>query len=292
MRACLTVILLLSFCMVTKGQESVFLYGANGRPVNSADRALVQKEVKKISDTRYRVRVSVLSDKEWNETRTERIRIRGNRLRIRYWEGNLLPRSYEIQTRKIEGDLYYFEEINSGVLVRTGHTSSLVPLHLEGRVVDYYPNGNIKSESLYSGNMLVSNKNYYPDGAEYIHDIFYTTDRPPLYSLGNDFFRRFINARIALNELPLHEIHDLVVIGAVIMETGELTGVHVLEGFSPSVNEVLRQTVEQLPGKWEPARLNGEPVRAFVRFPFNFKVNDRSVHHMEMTSDGQFFMLQ
>jgi hypothetical protein len=292
MKIILSAFILLCFCMVMKGQESTVYYGVNGRPVNSIDRAIVLKHIKKSGNSRYRVRISTLTENTWEETRTERIRIRrDNSIRVTYRESSLFPTTYVIRTREVATGMYYFEEIRSGTIVKTGHTTSLVPLHLEGRVTDYYPDGSLKSESVYSGNMLVSNRNYYPDGTEYIHDIFYSTDRPPLYSLGNEFFRKFINARIALNELPLHEIHDRVVIGAVIMETGELAGVHVLEGFSPAVNEVLRQTVEQLPGKWEPARLNGEPVRAFVRFPFNFKATDRSVHHMEMTNDGQFFML-
>ena len=293
MKPLFSIFIFLFFCVLINAQESAFFYGANGRQVEAAEKALLQKRVEKINESRYRISVSVLTGEEWEEIRTERIRMKNDGiLKVRYREGTLFPRSYEVSTRQVNEGLYYFEEKKSGDIFRSGYTSSLVPLHLEGKVVEYYPGGKIRSESEYNDNMLVSNKNYYPDGTEYVHDIFYSTDEPALYSLGNDFFQKFVNARLAKHDIPVGEINDQVVIGAVVMESGELEGVHILEGFSSHINEFFRETVELLPGKWAPAKLNGEPVRSFVRFPFNFKNNDRSVHHMEMTNDGQFFMLQ
>ena len=95
--------------------------------------------------------------------------------------------------------VYYFEERRRDKLLRSGYSSSHIPLSLEGEVREYYPDGTLKSESVYHQNMLVSNRNYNPDGTEYIHDIFYSTDQPPFYSKGNMFFRNYIITRI--NEL-------------------------------------------------------------------------------------------
>ena len=282
--------MLLFLCGSLSGSEQVYYYGANDRKVGSADEALLKKEVRKITGSRYRLRILVPSDEGWQRIRTERIRIQDDSTqRIRYREGTLFPRSYERQIKNAGTDIYYFEEKRRGEIIRSGYTSSLLPVHLEGKVIEYYPGGNIKSESEYKDNMLVSNRNYNPDGTEYIHDVFYSTDQPALYSQGNENFQRFVNARMAKYGLPVHEIHDQVIIGAVVMESGELSGVRILEGNVALVNEFFRETIEMLPGKWEPAKLNGEPVRCLIRFPFNINKNASSLKYLQLSKDGQLF---
>ena len=118
-------------------------------------------------------------------------------------------------------------------------------------------------------------------------DIFYSTDQPPAYTYGNEFFRKFVMSRLEKIELP--EMQDVIIIGAVVMETGELTGVKVLEGNVPSVNAFFRQTVEMLPGKWEPAQLNGETVRSFIQIPFNLNKNLSEIRYLHLSKDGQLF---
>lgn len=290
MKAQLTILIFIFLFMFgfINAREPVYYYGVNGKLVNEPDRALHRKTVKKISDTRYRIKVSAMSDEGFRLTRTERIRIQEEGLqKIRYREGTLFPRRYERFTEKADTGIYRFEEKRSGNIMRTGYTSSLVPVHLEGEVIEYYPGGKIKSVSVYNDNMLVSNKNYNEDGTEYIHDIFYSTDQPPAYTYGNEFFRKFVMSRLEKIELP--EMQDVIIIGAVVMETGELTGVKVLEGNVPSVNAFFRQTVEMLPGKWEPAQLNGETVRSFIQIPFNLNKNLSEIRYLHLSKDGQLF---
>jgi hypothetical protein len=289
MRITLSLLLLLLFSSVPAIAREWFYYGPNGRQVDSPEKAVMKKEVR-ISGSRYRVRIHVLSDDQWTRARTERIRESDDGIyTIRYRERKLLPVKYEIHFEERDGDVYYFEEKQGGRTVRTGYASSIVPLHLEGKVIDYHGNGSIKSEAVYSENMLVSNRNYNPDGTEYIHDVFYSTETPALYRNGNEYFRKFVNSRLAVHDLRLQDVSDLVIIGAVVMETGELAGVHVLEGRGKGVNEFFRRTIELLPGGWEPAKLNGEPVRSFIRFPFNINKTSSQIQYLDISKDGQLF---
>lgn len=189
--------------------------------------------------------------------------------------------------KKLHEDLYYFEEMKSGKITREGFSKSTTPLHLDGKITEYYPNGEVKSESIYSDNRLISNMNFYPDGTEYIHNIFYSVDQPPRYLYGLSAFKNFVMGRIAEVELPIHEINDKVVIGAVVMENGELAGIRVLEGKIPSVNSFFAETMKSLPGKWEPARLNGEVVRCFIEIPFNLSNELSTMQYLEFSKDGQ-----
>ncbi len=269
-------------------REPVYYYGVNGKLIDEPGRALLKKKVKKISGSRYRVHISIMSDEGFRRTRSETIRIQENGIqKIRYRDGTLFPRRYERFTEKADTGIYRFKEKKSGEIMRTGYTSSLVPVHLEGEVIEYYPDGNIKSVSVYNDNMLVSNKNYNPDGTEYIHNIFYSTDQPATYSYGDEFFRKFVMSRLEKIEFP--EMYDVIVIGAVVMETGELSGVKVLEGHVQSVNAFFKQTIEMLPGKWEPAQLNGETVRSFIQIPFNINKNLSEIRYLHLSKDGQLF---
>ena len=180
---------------------------------------------------------------------------------VRIWKYTFFPVKFTRSFEPVGSGVYYFEERRRDKLLRSGYSSSHIPLSLEGEVREYYPDGTLKSESVYHQNMLVSNRNYNPDGTEYIHDIFYSTDQPPLYSKGNMFFRNFIITRINQYEVPVLDVNDVVVIGAVILETGELTGVRLVKGRLRDINGFFVESMELLPGSWSPAFLNGEPVR-------------------------------
>lgn len=292
MRIQLTILFIFLFFMAEQAdaRERIYYYGTNGRQLSSVEEAELKKEVKVISGSRYRVRIHVLSEDGWIRVRTERIRTGEDGIqRIRYREGTFFPKKYERHFIGPDEGIYSFEEKKGGNLIRSGHTSSIVPLHLEGRVTEYHRNRAVKSESVYSDNMLVSNRNFNPDSTEYIHNVFYSTDTPALYNNGNEFFQRFVNTRLEKYGLPVHDIRDQVIIGAVVMESGELAGVQVLEGNVESVNEFFRRTIELLPGNWEPARLNGEPVRCFIQFPFNININVSSIKFLQLSRDGQLF---
>ena len=278
----------LLFPVLLSAQDSVYYYGVNNKLLLSSEGAQFSKTVKQVTRSCYRIKVRKKTGDSWELTRKDRIRTGKDGLQ-KIWrtEQTLFPRTFERSMKNIHEGLYYFEESKSGKVTREGFSKGLIPLHFEGKIIEYYPSGKVKSKSDYSDNMLVSNMNYNPDGSEYIHNVFYSVDQSPGYLYGTAAFKDFVMARIAEVELPVHEINDEVVIGAVVMETGELAGIKVLKGKVPSVNSFLAETMQLLPGKWEPAQLNGEAVRYFIEIPFNFNNELSRFQFLEFSKDGQ-----
>lgn len=286
----IVIVILLAFLLPVylSARDTVYYYGANNRLLPSSEDARISRSVKQVTGSFFKVTERIKTSEGWKLKRKDRIRTKKDGVQ-KIWrtEQTLFPRTFERLTRNIHGDLYYFKESKSGKVIREGYTKNIIPLHLDGKITEYYLNGNVKSESIYSENMLISNKNYYPDGSEYIHNVFYSVDQPPRYLYGPEAFKHFVMGRIAEEELPIHEINDKVVIGAVVMETGELAGIKVLDGKIPSVNSFLAETMALLPGKWVPAQLNGEVVRYFIEIPFNFSNELSTLQYLEFSKDGQ-----
>ena len=94
---------------------------------------------------------------------------------------------------------------------------------------------------------------------------------------------------MAEKEFPLNEVEDELLIGCVIMENGELDGVRILKGKVPSVNQFFIETMEALPGEWEPAILDGKKVRYFITMPVSLKNDTPLLQNVELTPGGQIF---
>jgi hypothetical protein len=269
-------------------RDTIYYYGANNRLMPSSEGARLSRSVKQVNKSCFRVKEKINNGEEWTLIRKDRIRTRKDGVQI-IWrnEQTLFPRTFERAIKNIHEDLYYFKESKSGNVLREGYSKTKIPLHLDGKVTEYYPSGKVKSESIYSENRLITNKNFYPDGSEYIHNVFYSVDQPPRYLYGQSVFKDFVMGRIDEKELPIHDINDKVIIGAVVMETGELAGIKVLDGKIPSVNSFLAETMELLPGEWVPAQINGEIVRCFIEIPFNFSNSSSQLQYLELSKDGQ-----
>ena len=179
---------------------------------------------------------------------------------------------------------YHFSESTMGNLLRTGTSSRYLPLHLEGIVTRYYSNGEVRSKSLYRDNQLLSNENWLSDGSKYIDSIFYSADKEPEYQMGDNFFKSFIIQKLADSKLDLTQIEDEVVIGWVVLETGKIDGAIALQGKSGQLNELLVNTISELPGYWIPAELNGKKVRYFMSIPLNFIQRGVSFQDIELSS--------
>ena len=271
-------------------QDSTYYYGVNGRKLEDPDQAIILKEVARKMGSCYQIQVRGKSSNEWVPIRRELIKMQKNQNQtVRIREQTFFPAKFVRYIDPVDPGIFYFEERRRNTLIRTGYTSSLIPLSLEGEVKEYYPDGTLKSESVFHQNTLVQNKNYNPDGTEYIHDIFYSTDRPPLYSGGNIAFMNFFIARINQYEVPVTEVNDVIVIGAVVLETGELTGVRLVQGRLPDINEFFLETLELLPGEWMPAFLNGVPVRYFMEISFNLSKDIPLLQTLDFTKSGQMF---
>lgn len=265
-----------------------YYYAANSRLVDQAADAIVKKEVRTKSDTRYVIKTSILSDGKkndrWTVIEQEKINIEndGTLLIKKKGEGYIPTKIYRKMTQ-LEPGLYEFSESDISKVLRTGFSTRYLPLHLEGLVTEYHTNGNVKSISQYRDNQLVSNQNWLSNGDKYIDSIFYSADSEPEYKMGPKFFHSYLLQNLYDSDIDLSQISDVVEVGWVVMENGSIEGVITLKGRSRQLNNFLVNTIAALPGEWQPARLNGKAVRYFVSIPLNFEQIEVNFQDLELS---------
>ena len=275
--------------------QTVYYYGVNSRLVDNADDARMKKEVIQKSETRFIIKTSVVSNSEkrddgWLMTEKEKIRIEkdGNLYIHKNGERYYAKKTYrEIIQR--EPGLYEFSDSDGGRVVRTGFSTRYLPLHLDGAITEYHSNGNVKSISKYSDNQLISNQNWLRNGDRYIDSIFYSADREPEFKMGPEFFHKYILQNLYDSDIDLTQIQDVVEVAWVVMENGEMDGVIAMSGRSLQLNQFLVNIIDGMPGKWQPAVLDGKAVRYFISVPLNFQQNEINFQEVELSSGTLFY---
>ncbi|MGW8314075.1 MAG: hypothetical protein ACWGNV_00635 [Bacteroidales bacterium] len=269
--------------------QEVYYFGVNSEPLEHSEQAIQRKEVVYRNDHKLTISTEQQTGDQWVRVSREKISSNGQReWVIRYRAEDLFSSKFYRQYEETEPGHYFFREYSLTSDIRRGSTSRKFPLSLEGEVTEYYPGGAVKSVSEYHDNQLIANKNWLEDGTPYIDSIFYSADLEPEYEYGPDFFRNYIVQKLARSEWDLSQIRDLVIIGWVIMENGEMKGIRAMEGKSEQLNSYLVNIISEIPGKWQPARLNGKTVRYFMRYPFNFQVRDVNFQEVGF-STGQLY---
>jgi len=175
--------------------------------------------------------------------------------------------------KKQSGGIWMFRELGKNRLKRTGYTKSLIPLILQGEVVEYYQNGKTRSKSIYENNELVSNENWLENGEEYVAKIFYSVDTATIFNTGESVLYQHVLNALKEADIDIVNITGTLVIGFVVMENGKIDGIRILKGLGPHINNVVYNSIYTLPlkGNWTPAMLNAQTVRYFQVFPINFK---------------------
>jgi antitoxin component YwqK of YwqJK toxin-antitoxin module len=277
-------ILYCMICIPSYGQEGTYYYGSNLRPMDNLEEATSYKVVRKLSSRKYNIETHQKINGKWMQASKEKIRLQDEmNQRIYYNANTFFPKKIFRQMERISPEEYLFSESNLTSTIRTGTSSSFLPLHLEGTVTEYYPNGEKKSVSLFRNNQLISNENWLSDGSKYIDSVFYSVDKEPEYQMGDEFFKAYLLSKLRESKLDLTQIEDLVVIGWVIMETGEIDGIIALKGKSTYLNEFLVNTISDLPGYWTPAIMDGKKVRYFMSIPLNFIQNETNFQELEFS---------
>jgi hypothetical protein len=267
----------------------VYYWGVNNKPLNDEENAITRVQINQIREDRLDIETLVKWRNEWRSLFVERIKIKSdNEYLIRkYSNGRQTDKYTRFYSREPDG-IYRFVEMDHDVVIRKGTTSSMMPLCLEGEVIEYYPDETLKSKSIYHNNQLISNENWLENGEKYIDNIFYSVDIPPTYDIENANLLVHVS-----NEFSKHKLIDIagtILVGFVIMENGELSGARIVEGIQPDLNETAVRALESFPGKWQPAVLNNTHVRFFCTMPINFKRAEEFIYfdHMELT-DGMLF---
>jgi hypothetical protein len=283
----LTVLILTLGALQVPGQSTLFYYGVNARPLENLAEARTYDELVQRSKNLFVIRTYQLDRGDWKQVKKEKIRRTGDHSQtIKYYANTWFAKKIYREYEAIGPEEYLFTESNTSGLIRTGTTSRYLPLHLEGLLTQYHPNGALKSKSIYRDNQLVSNENWLSDGSKYIDSIFYSVDEEPEYQMGDEFFKSYLIRSLEQSKMDLTQIQDEVVIGWVVMKDGTLDGIHTTKGKSRQLNEFLVHTISELPGTWTTARLNGQEVRYYMSIPLNFMQREANFQEIELTPGG------
>ncbi len=182
-----------------------------------------------------------------------------------------------------------FTDIQNGRVRRTGSTSSKIPLVLQDTIKEYYQDGTQKSVSVYSNNELVSNRNWKENGENYIDDIFFSVEEEPLFKSGTFFLHNHVMSTFKNSLLDMSQVEGRLIVGFVVMESGDIDGIKIEQGLIPELNELAIQAFSTLNGEWKPARLNGENVRYYQLFPINFIYRKNDFDALELRGGSLYW---
>lgn len=286
------------FCLLLIAQsgfsqeESVIFIGTNGKITSEKEAIYMQKCP--VQQKNATVHTFIKKDGKWEKFCFEQYkRINDSVYQVRS-NGKNMPDNCQRTYRKMSEGLWRYEELVKGSLYRIGHTKSVIPLQLEGEVIEYFPNGNMKSKSIYKNNELVSNENWLENGNKYVDNVFYSVDSEPTFNSGINVLHQHITTSFKEAGVDVSTTLGSMIVGFVVTENGTIDGIRIIKGLGTEINDVMCNAffTLALKGNWTPAKLNNKPVRYFQEFPINFKPdpnkeNVAKVRHEIKVGSGQ-----
>ena len=268
------IVLLLFITVLSLGAEAsepeVYYYAGNDRPALEAE-ATKKVEVNRESDKKIWIHTYIKSDGGWEIVQKEKILVKSSdQHTISLYDGSMITHKTIRSFSRDEHNGYQFVERKDGIIIRSGHSKNRIPLHLQGEIVEFYENGNRKSVSMYNDNQLVWNHNWLKNGEKYPDTIFFSVDTWPEYLDGTTMLKTHLSNHIVNSQFYKQEMEGTVILGFVIMENGDLVGVHIANEFIFDIGNVAVEGLQSLPGNWKPATLNNQAVRCFMTLPINF----------------------
>ena len=139
-------------------QDTTYYYSANNIP-SDPEHAGVKHVMTGSAPDKYKVSLFARTDKHWEPVSNVTVKIRDeNEYQVREFRKGRMIKSYTRYYSRTPSGLYEFVEKQHNDTIRTGTSSTRLPLTLEGIETEYYPGGQKKSESVYENNRLISNK--------------------------------------------------------------------------------------------------------------------------------------
>jgi hypothetical protein len=292
MKAIIQSIFFIVFLIMTKPgicqRDTIIYTGVNGR-LTSEDSADTRKEILYQASSKIEIISSRKQEKKWQVTQKELITIeKENIFRVvneNEKKSTPVVRHYD---RRQDGS-FLFREYSNKNLIREGKTLQLFPIILDGECVEYYENGKLKSRSVYARNELVSNLNWLENGDKYIDSVFYSVDEEPLLTGGDAKIRQHVLQAFRNTGLNFSSVSGSLILGFVVMESGEIKGVRVMKSMGDQINKIAVFALQTLIGKWTPASLHGKPVRYFQLYPINFIVRESTFQYMEFNGSMIYY---
>lgn len=266
-------------------RDTTYYYASDFGITDNKNEAIFTREVDQRSANRTVIKTYQFDGDEWVRIRKEKIRVLNDTLmQIRrksdkVW-AEVISRSYH----QLPDGTYSFTDRKRDNIVLEGTAASLIPLHLQDTVRSFYSRNMPKSVAIYENNKLISNRNWLRNGNQYYENLHFFVDQIPEHSLGQVHFRAYMLNGIRETGIDLNQISDRVVIGWVILEDGSLEGFHTISGVFSQLNKTLISLIKEMPGEWQPAMLNGKPVRFYMNMPFNFIDRTENFETLELST--------
>lgn len=267
------------------GQAETFYYSSDFGILNSEEKAMYKRELKVRSAARTKVITYKLVEGEWTKYKQEVVtRLSNTELKIKR-PGEKFFRETIFRSFHPAGEnRWQFSDYSKETLVLEGFATRITPLHLQDTVKSYYKSSRPKSIAIYDQNRLLTNKNWLKNGNSYYDDLHYFVDEIPEHSMGQTHFRAYMINGIRESGIDLSQVSDVVVIGWVVMENGDVEGFHTLSGVFRQLNNIIIKLIQEMPGEWIPATVNGKKVRYYMTLPFNFINKSESFESLEFST--------
>jgi hypothetical protein len=266
-------------------QVNSYYYDVAFGVTETEDDAVYKREVEQKSERSYRITTYKKEEGNWILQKRMSISLKGKDLqKIKSSGSTIFPDKLKRYYHLLDNGRYYFYDVQKKDTIRMGTASSLFPLHLEDTVKLFYPKNRQRSVAVYENNRLISNQNWLVSGKEYIPDIHYFVDDTPDFIHGQGFFSEYMMEGINESDIDLSQLRDKVIIGWVVDTDGKAVGFHVVNGMFRELNALLIQLLEEMPGDWKPATVQGEPVNYYMTIPFNFIEQTSTFEMLEMSS--------
>lgn len=279
------ILFVLAGTIFVSAQDTTFYYSADFGITVAPENAKYSREIDKKLGRRVVIKTYEREGEDWVRIRKERIRtVNDTLMQIRRKADKLWAEVITRSFHQVKNGLYYFTDTKWGNIVLEGDASSVLPLHLQDTVRSYYTRNRPKSIAVYKDNQLISNQNWLRNGNRYFDDLHYFVDQEPEHSLGQVHFRTYMLQGIQKSGIDLAQISDRVLIGWVVMEDGSLQGFHTIKGVYTQLNNTLIKLIREMPGEWQPATIDGNPVRYYMNMPFNFIDRTENFENLELST--------
>lgn len=278
----LSLLLLLFVTFVAPAQKSKTFYFETNGHVSTNKNYTLKKVITYKSTSKIYISTYKKTDKKEQLLFAEQIKVVNDKTQKIKIKGKLFSKQITRQFTSVENGLFVFTDSEKGQKIRSGRTSSKVPLIFEGELTEFYANGTKKSVSVYKNNQLLGNKNWTEEGKPYIDNIFYSVDKLPLFKQGMGTLHQHVLKTFRDSHLDLSQISGTIKVGFVVLKNGKIDGVRIEEGISKELDNLALTAFYTLMGEWTPAQLNKQNVNCYQLFPINFILRQYQYDYVEL----------
>ena len=280
---------LLPFFAISQ-KDTIYYFGVNGK-VTDISNWEIKKQINYKSGKRLSIETFKSNENKPKNIYSEKVvRIDNNTYEIKV-KSKLFSKSIIRKFELLENGKFRFYDYQKDVIVRNGVSRNKFPLILDGKVEEFYENGNKKSESVYENNELGSNKNWTELGEKYIDNVFFSVDEEPLFPDGMGRLHNHILNTFKNSGLDISQVTGKIVVGFVVMENGRLDGIKIEKGLNISLDNLALKAFYTLMGEWTPAKLNGNNVRYYQMFPINFVFNEYDYDFIDLSGGRLYWQI-